>query len=118
LRLSPAGARALFDYKTDHVQLLEKLLAQGRGVILVTGHYGNWELGGVAMSRVFDLPLTVVAMPEASDDVNRRRRDIRDKLGIDTVEVRRSLDTALQIRKRLADNRIVALLMDRHIGRD
>ena len=30
----------------------------------------------------------------------------------------KSLDTALQIRKRLADNRIVAMLMDRHLGRD
>ena len=70
------------------------------------------------MRRVFNLPLTVVAMAEASDEVNRLRRDIRDSLGIDTVEVRQSLDTALQIRKRLADNRIVALLMDRHLGRD
>lgn len=118
LRLSKAGATALFDYAPEHARLFETLLSQGRGIILVSGHYGNWELGGVAMRRVFDLPLTVVAMAEASDEVNRLRRDIRDNLGIDTVEVRRSLDTALQIRKRLADNRIVALLMDRHLGRD
>ena len=39
---------------------------------------------------------------------------IRDRLGVDTIEVRQSLDTALQIRRRLADNRIVAMLMDRH----
>jgi KDO2-lipid IV(A) lauroyltransferase len=118
LSLSPAEARALFDYQPEHVELFERLLAQGRGILLVTGHYGNWELGGVALRRIFDLPLTVVAMAEASEDVNRQRRDIREKLGIDTVEVRRSLDTALQIRKRLAENRIVALLMDRHFGRD
>lgn len=118
LRLSPAGARALFDYAPEHQRLFETLLAQGRGIILVSGHYGNWELGGVAMRRVFNLPLTVVVMAEANDEVNRLRRDIRDSLGIDTVEVRQSLDTALQIRKRLADNRIVALLMDRHVGRD
>ena len=118
LRLPSAGARALFDYAPEHARLFERLLAQGRGIILLSGHYGNWELGGVAMRRVFNLPLTVVAMAEASDEVNRLRRDMRDALGIDTVEVRRSLDTALQIRKRLADNRIVALLMDRHLGRD
>ena len=33
-------------------------------------------------------------------------------------EVRKSLDTALQIRRRLADNHVVAMLMDRHLGRD
>ena len=30
----------------------------------------------------------------------------------------KSLDTALQIRRRLADDRIVAMLMDRRLGRD
>ena len=118
LRASPDETQALFSHEPQHMRLFQDLLARGRGVILVAGHYGNWELGGVAMRRVFDLPLTVVAMAEADDDVNEIRRQIRNDLGIDTVEVRQSLDTALQIRKRLADNRIVALLMDRHLGRD
>jgi KDO2-lipid IV(A) lauroyltransferase len=98
--------------------VLRELLAQKRGIILVTGHYGNWEIGGVFMRRVFDVPLTVVAMAEANEEVNRIRHEIRDSLGLDTIEVRRSFDTALQIRRRLADNHIVAMLMDRHIGRD
>src|SRR5699024_5645568 len=36
----------------------------------------------------------------------------------DTIEVRQSMDTALQIRRRLAENRIVAMLMDRHVDKD
>jgi KDO2-lipid IV(A) lauroyltransferase len=118
LDLSPADTEALFVYAPEHARLFKELLAKGRGIILVSGHYGNWEIGSVVMRRVFKLPLTIVAMAEASADVNRFRRDIRDRLGADTVEVRQSLDTALQIRKRLADNKIVALLMDRHLGRD
>ena len=94
------------------------MLARGRGAILVTGHYGNWEIGSVLMRRVLHLPLTIVAMAEASAEVNRIRREIRDGLGVDTIEVRQSLDTALQIRRRLADNQVVAMLMDRHLGRD
>ena len=39
-------------------------------------------------------------------------------MGVETLEVRQSLDTALQIRQTLADNRVVALLVDRHVGRD
>ena len=118
LDLSPAHAEPLFDYQPSHARLFQDLLAQGRGIILVSGHYGNWELGSVVMRRVFKLPLTIVAQAEASDAVNQFRRDIRDQLGVDTVEVRKSLDTPLQIRKRLADNSIVAMLMDRHMGRD
>ena len=37
---------------------------------------------------------------------------------MDTIDVRKSLDTALQIRRQLAENRIIAFLMDRHIERD
>lgn len=114
----PAHAPALFEYAPEHVHLFERLRSQGHGVVLASGHYGNWELGSVAMRHVFKVPLTVVAMAEASDTINKRRRDIRDRLGVDTVEVRKSLDTALQIRQRLASNQTVALLMDRHVGRD
>jgi KDO2-lipid IV(A) lauroyltransferase len=113
-----ARTRSMFHYEPEHARLFTDLLSRGRGIIVVTGHYGNWELGGVAMSRIFELPLTVVAMAEASDEVNQIRRSIRDNLGVETIEVRRSLDTALQLRRRLADNRVVAMLMDRHLGRD
>jgi KDO2-lipid IV(A) lauroyltransferase len=109
--------RQLFDFQPEHARVFETLLAQGQGIILVSGHYGNWEIGSVLM-KVFNLPLTIVAMAEANPEVNRRRRELRESLGADTIEVRKSLDTALQIRRRLGDNRIVAVLMDRHFGRD
>jgi KDO2-lipid IV(A) lauroyltransferase len=118
LETPAARTRSMFHYEPEHARLFADLLSRGRGIIVVTGHYGNWEIGGVAMSRIFELPLTVVAMAEASDEVNQIRRSIRDNLGVETIEVRRSLDTALQLRRRLADNRVVAMLMDRHLGRD
>jgi lauroyl/myristoyl acyltransferase len=118
LSLDEARATALFDPPPEYLPRFNQVLAQGRGAILVTGHYGNWEIGSVLMSRVLHLPLTIVAMAEASADVNRVRREIRDRLGVDTIEVRQSLHTALQIRRRLSDNSIVAMLMDRHLGRD
>jgi KDO2-lipid IV(A) lauroyltransferase len=108
----------LCDVVAEDGQLFRDLLAQGRGIILVTGHYGNWEIGGVIMRRLFRLPLTVVAMAEVSEEVNRMRREIRDGLGIDTIEVRQSLDTPLRISRQLRDNGIVAMLMDRHVDRD
>ena len=113
-----AQASALFDTRPQDAQLFRDLLAQKRGIILVTGHYGNWEIGSVFMRRVFPLPLTIVAMAEASEEVNRIRRDIRDNLGVQTIEVRKSLETPLQSRRRLGENGVVAMLMDRHLGRD
>jgi KDO2-lipid IV(A) lauroyltransferase len=110
-------AREMFEVSPDVVARFEALRAEGRGIILVTGHYGNWELGSLTV-RMLDLPLTVVAMAEASVAVNSIRREMRERLGIETLEVRRSLDTALKLRRTLADNRVLALLMDRHLDRD
>jgi lauroyl/myristoyl acyltransferase len=117
LGASPEQADRMF-MRAGERPVLDELLARKRGVLVVTGHYGNWEVGSLLLRQALDLPLTVVAMSEPSPTVNRIRRDIRESLGADTIEVRQSFETALQIRRRLADNQIVAMLVDRHYGRD
>lgn len=118
LRAQAAAAETLFDVARPYLAMFQELSTRGRGVILVTGHYGNWEVGSLLVRRALGLPLTIVAMAEASAGVNRIRREIRESLGADTLEVRQSLETALRIRRRLAENHIVAMLIDRHYGRD
>jgi predicted exporter/lauroyl/myristoyl acyltransferase len=98
--------------------ILDELLSRKRGIILITGHYGNWEVGSTLLRQALDMPLTIVAMAEPSPTVNRIRREIRESLGADTIEVRQAFETALQIRRCLAENQIVAILVDRHYGRD
>jgi lauroyl/myristoyl acyltransferase len=116
--LPPEHARDLFISSDAHRQVFTDLLAEGRGIILVTGHYGNWEIGSILIRDALQLPLTVVAMTEANPEVNQARRQIREALGVETLEVRQTLETALQLRRQLAANRIVAMLVDRHLGRD
>jgi lauroyl/myristoyl acyltransferase len=115
-----AGDRELlttFDIRPEDRATFERVLARGKGGLMVTGHYGCWEIGGLLM-RVLNLPLTVVAMAESDPEVNRLRRQTRARMGVDTLEVRQSLETALHIRRMLGQNRLVAMLIDRHLGRD
>jgi len=97
---------------------LDALLKEPRGVILAGGHFGNWELGGVMLRALHAYELTVIGKPESSPVVGRFRRHMRESLGIETLEIGQMLETALQIRRRLADGRLVAMLLDRYIGRD
>jgi predicted RND superfamily exporter protein/lauroyl/myristoyl acyltransferase len=110
--------RRAFELIEESPDLVERLQARSHGAILITGHYGNWEAGSILIRHVLDWPLTIVAMAEADADVNRIRHIIRDKMGAETIEVQRSLETALQIRRHLAANRIVAMLVDRHYATD
>ena len=117
LGASPREADGMF-IRAGERPILDELLARERGIILVTGHYGNWEVGSLLLRQALNIPLTIVAMSEPSPTVNRIRREIRESMGADTIEVRQSFETALQIRRCLADNHIVAMLVDRHYGRD
>jgi lauroyl/myristoyl acyltransferase len=118
LEQAPGGTSQLFDLRPQDAALFADLLSRGNGLILVTAHWGNWEAGGILMGRELRLPTTVVALTEASPAANRIRQEIRSRMGIETIEVRQSLDTPLQLRRALSENRIVALLMDRHLGKD
>ena len=96
----------------------EHLKAEGKGVLLVTGHIGNLELGAVLLQALYDYRLTVVVRPETDPAVNALRREMRASVGIESLEVREAADTALGIRRRLAENRVVVLVCDRALGRD
>jgi len=113
----PERMHELFEAPPDVMARFHGLLAEGRGIILVTGHYGNWEMGSLTV-RMLDLPMTVVAMAEANPIVNSIRLELRERLGVETMEVRQSLETPLKLRRVLAENRVLALLMDRHLDRD
>ena len=94
------------------------LKADGKGVLLVTGHIGNLELGAVLLQALYGYRLTVVVLPEVDPSVNAQRRRMRASVGIDTLEVRGAVETALRIRSLLAENRVVVLVCDRALGRD
>jgi lauroyl/myristoyl acyltransferase len=118
IRAVMSGAEFADAIAHDTRDRLDAALIQRRGVIIVGGHFGNWEVGGIAVRRLTDRPVTVIAKPEASPAVGEFRRRMRDSFGIETLEIGHTLETALRIRGLLAANGIVAMLVDRYIGRD
>jgi KDO2-lipid IV(A) lauroyltransferase len=116
LHLTPDQTRRLVA-RMD-TSALDQAMAEGNGAIILSGHFGNWELGGVLMSRLTSFNLSVVARAEPSESVTKLRETLRAKVGVRTIEVRRYLETAMVIRSRLRNNEVIAMLMDRHLGKD
>lgn len=55
------AARCTFDDKAK--ELFESYKRESKSIIIVMGHYGNWEWGGSAFSLAFDYPLYVLYHP-------------------------------------------------------
>ncbi len=88
------------------------------GLIFLTAHVGNIELGAVVLRAIYQYPLAVVLLPEHDPRVHEYRLRMRSKIGIGTIEVRQDAETALRIRRFLSEGGAVAMVADRPLGRD
>ncbi|MEW5895274.1 MAG: lysophospholipid acyltransferase family protein [Candidatus Omnitrophota bacterium] len=93
----------------ENRELLEEGLKKGRGVIIMTAHIGNWELGGLALSR-FGFPLTAIALPHRERSVNELFNHQRESAGVTVVPVHSAIRRCIRT---LKQNGIIALLADR-----
>jgi len=99
--------------KIFHIQGMEAVhaaLKQGKGIIYVTGHLGNWELmadAGVAHG----VPLSVIAAPIRPVQVNDMVVGLRDRMGVKTI-VRSKPGAAKELIRVFKENRALAILID------
>jgi KDO2-lipid IV(A) lauroyltransferase len=92
----------------EHV---EQANAAGRGVLFVTGHFGNWELNAVAHAWRFG-PVSVVARPLDNPALDRRLCDARSRSGNQVIYKERAL---ARVMKALRDGQGVAILVDQNV---
>ena len=95
---------------------LEKARALGRGVIVVTAHLGNWELGGILLAQR-GLPMTVITLDEPSTALTAWRDSYRQRAGMKTIAVGPGRDFAfVEMIQTLRRNECLAMLVDRPYG--
>ncbi len=87
---------------------------RGRGVVLVTAHLGNWELGGAVLCALGYTVHAVVA-PARLPRLERLLRRQRERRGMRVVQVGRSARSLL---RRLQAGDCVALLADRDFSHE
>ena len=88
---------------------LEKAIEQGKGVIYVTGHIGNWELSGGVIAARF--PLSVVAAPLDPEPLNDLVVGLRNRIGIRII-LRGRPGSSRELIRVFKENRILGLLID------
>jgi KDO2-lipid IV(A) lauroyltransferase len=93
----------------DHLEAARARSASG-GALVVTAHFGSWELGAAAVARQ-GIPVTVVHHGFESARVADMVKAWREEAGLETLELGSSARGILDALKR---GRLVAFLMDQN----
>jgi Kdo2-lipid IVA lauroyltransferase/acyltransferase len=92
---------------------LRGAVARGKGVILLTAHLGNWEVGGVFL-REEELAVSVVYVPDQSATAEAFRAHLRDLIGVAGIAIDPAAElSSLPVLRALAAGRVVAMQGDR-----
>jgi KDO2-lipid IV(A) lauroyltransferase len=106
-RVDPAWVLDLFEV-VEGWDTVERLRARGRGLIMVTGHLGNWELGG-AYIAARGVPLDVVVRRMGNPLFDGYLTRTRSRLGMAVV---RDRDAVRRAPRTLRGGGAVAFLTD------
>ena len=93
---------------TDGFELLARRVEEARGAIVLTGHLGNWELGGAAVAA-HGMPIDVVARLMGNPLFDAYLTRTRARLGMTVV---RDRDAVRQTARSLRAGRVIAFLID------
>ncbi|RJO63542.1 MAG: hypothetical protein C4540_07005 [Candidatus Omnitrophota bacterium] len=92
-----------------NIGYFDEALSKGKGVILITAHLGNWELGGVLLG-LLGYPILAVALPHKHKKVDDFFNTQRKNKGMGVIPLGRALPQCI---RRLNNNEIIALVIDR-----
>ncbi len=107
----PEEAARMVEGVVGYSRIVEGRLS-GKGVLLLTAHLGNWEVGGLMLARV-NQPIHVVLVPDMFPGVERERRRLHERSGVSEIRVDRSFVPTLSVLRALGENAIVAMQGDR-----
>jgi lauroyl/myristoyl acyltransferase len=107
----PEESALLVESVIGFSRLVEGRLA-GKGVLLLTAHLGNWEVGGLMLAQVRQ-PIHVVLVPDIFPGVERARRRLHAGSGVTEIPIDRSFGPTLAVLRALDANAVVAMQGDR-----
>lgn len=93
----------------EHREYLDQAAAAGRGVLLVTAHFGNWELGGAVIAGL-GCAVNAVVLPQRMEKLNRLFQGQRESRGLKVIPMGSS---AFNMIRCLKKKECLALVADR-----
>lgn len=88
-------------------------LEPGRGALLVTGHYGNWELAAAAISAR-GIPIEAIAKRQRNPLVDAQIAEARRRLGIRVMDMS---EASKRVLRALSEGHVIGIVADQDARR-
>jgi len=109
-RLGPERIRELVE--VQGLEHLQSVLGRDRGALLVSAHFGNWELFG-AWAATFGKPVKFLVKSQSNERVDRLQNELRARAGVGVI---RSGPSVKEMVRTVRDGGVVGLLGDQDGG--
>jgi len=114
-RLSKFNTKYCDKYITfEGKDCLNSVVAGGKGGLVISGHFGNWEVMGAAASMA-EYGITYIVASQANKMVDKMMDEVRKSQGI---EIWKMKEAPRGIFKSLKNNRFVCIMIDQDAGKD
>ena len=95
--------------RVENIELMREKIKHGKGLIMISGHFGNWELTAYGVSKIYEIPISVIVKEQTNKRVDEGINNIRTSGGNRMIDMRNSLREILTAIK---NNGVVAMLGD------
>ena len=111
------GSKKAEDYfnQLEGTKYIEQAIAEDNGVLVITPHLGNWELG-LLLLKTFNRPVAVITAPIASGNMRRKLEQFRSTMDIEIVTLEDPTQYMFVLKRLMMQKKIVTLLVDRYVN--
>jgi KDO2-lipid IV(A) lauroyltransferase len=98
----------------EGLEIYKKALNNGKGILLLLSHFGNWEMMGL-MSKFLGSSIAVIARPmKKNKRLDRFLTEIRSGTGLEVISTEKASRKVMRV---LSQNRMVGILIDQRAKR-
>jgi KDO2-lipid IV(A) lauroyltransferase len=101
--------------KIEDPEFIRDIYARGKGVILLTAHFGNWEMIAQSIPAIAGIPVHVIVKPQANRFVDRKINEWRTKFGNIAVPMESSVREMLKV---LREKKAVGIVGDQTAAKE
>jgi len=99
----------------ENPEEIREVISRGRGLILVTAHFGNWEMCAQSVVAELGIPLHVVVKPQSNPYIDKQINERRELLGNKAIPMAHAVR---EISKALQEGHAVGIVGDQSAAKE